>query len=288
MERYRLENRRRSVFPKDEIGPDLLIISTYDNHPPALESFPTRGGRIDANRTRSACPGRGIHYIKLLAIAALVWLGAPSVLAESSQEAQLEQRVHDFLIEQAQPLGESVSVKVQRNQIRLPACDDPRPFLPRNNQRLYGRVAVGIHCNTDEGRTRYVQADVSVTIEHVVLARDVTRGAALTPQDVTLERGMLEKLPQHAVKHIEDATGLVATRALRAGTALQSYQLRRQDLVKRGQTVSVIARGAGFQVRREAQAMDNGALGEQIRLRIANGTLLQARVIGPKRLSVEF
>jgi len=75
---------------------------------------------------------------------------------------------------------------------------------------------------------------------------------------------------------------------LRAGTTLQSYQLRRQDLVKRGQTVSVIARGEGFAVRREAQAMDNGAMGEQVRLRIANGKLLQARVIGPKRLSVEF
>ena len=105
---------------------------------------------------------------------------------------------------------------------------------------------------------------------------------------MALEQGLLEKLPSQAIKHIENATGLVTTRTLRAGTTLQSYQLRRQDLVKRGQTVSVIARGEGFQVRREAQAMDNGAMGEQVRLRIANGELLQARVVGPKRLSVEF
>lgn len=240
------------------------------------------------NRNHSACPNSGAHFVKLLAVAVLIWLGAPSVMAGSDEQALLERRVHDFLIEQAQPLGDSVSVSVQRNQARLPACDDPQPFLPQNNQRLYGRVAVGIHCNGDDGRTRYVQADVSVSIEHVVLARDVSRGAALTAQDVMLEKGLLEKLPRHAVTHAEDAIGLVATRALSAGTTLQSYQLRRQDLVKRGQTVSVIASGEGFQVRREAQAMDNGAMGEQVRLRIANGELLQARVIGPKRLSVEF
>ena len=240
------------------------------------------------NRNRNVCPDRGIHFMKLLAIAALIWLGAPTALAEDSDEALIERRVRDFLIEQARPLGDSVSVTVQRAQARLPACENPQPFLPRNNQRLYGRVAVGVDCNGEKGRTRYVQADVSVTIEHVVLARDVPRGATLTPQDVLLEKGLLEKLPRQAVKRIEGAVGLVATRALRAGTTLQSYQLRRENLVKRGQTVSVIARGEGFQVRREAQAMDNGAMGEQVRLRIANGELLQARVIGPKRLSVEF
>lgn len=241
------------------------------------------------NRNHSASPSRVIHFTKLLAIAALIGLGASWASAVSAdQTTLLEQRVHDFLIELARPLGDSVSVSVQRNQARLPACDDPQPFLPQNNQRLYGRVAVGIHCSGDESRTRYVQADVSVAVEHVILARDVARGAPLTQQDVALEQGLLEKLPRHAVRHIKGATGLVTTRALRAGTTLQSYQLRRQDLVKRGQTVSVIARGDGFQVRREAQAMDNGAMGEQVRLRIANGELLQARVIGAKRLSVEF
>ncbi|WP_136067321.1 flagellar basal body P-ring formation chaperone FlgA [Modicisalibacter radicis] len=241
------------------------------------------------NRNHSARPSLGTHFMKLLAIAAFMALCAPWALAEDAATAtRLEQRVHDFLVEQARPLGDSVSVAVQRSQARLPACEDPRPFLPRNNQRLYGRVAVGVHCSGDAPRTRYVQADVSVAVEHVVLARDIARGATLTPQDVTLERGLLEKLPRHAVRHIGDATGLVTTRALRAGTPLQDYQLRRQDLVKRGQTVSVIARGDGFQIRREARAMDNGAMGEQVRLRIANGELLQARVIGPKRLSVEF
>ncbi|MCD6008881.1 flagellar basal body P-ring formation chaperone FlgA [Halomonas sp. IOP_31] len=242
------------------------------------------------NQNHNVYPDHGAHFIKLLAIAALIWLGAPPALADSSEEALIEQRVRDFLIEQARPLGDSVSVSVsvQRAQARLPACENPQPFLPRNNQRLYGRVAVGVDCNGEGGRTRYVQADVSVTIEHVVLARDVPRGATLTSQDLMLEKGFLEKLPRQAVKRIEGAVGLVATRALRAGTTLQSYQLRRENLVKRGQTVSVIARGEGFQVRREAQAMDNGAMGEQVRLRIANGELLQARVIGPKRLSVEF
>lgn len=240
-------------------------------------------------RNHRACPSRRIRFTTLLAIAAFTALFAPWALAgEAARTTQLEQRVEDFLIEQARPLGDSVSVNVQRNRVRLPTCDDPQPFLPRNNQRLYGRVAVGVHCNGENGRPRYVQADVSVAIDHVVLARDVPRGATLTTQDVALEQGLLEELPRHAVKHLEDATGLVTTRALSAGATLQSYQLRRLDLVKRGQTVSVIARGDGFQVRREAQAMDNGAMGEQVRLRIANGELLQARVIGPKRLSVEF
>ena len=123
------------------------------------------------NRNHDGYTDQGIHFMKLLAIAAVFWLCAFSVQIEASEDVSLEQRAHDFLIEQARPLGNSVSVAVQRSQVRLPACDDPQPFLPRNNQRLYGRVAVGIHCNGDEGRTRYVQADVSVTIEHVVLTR---------------------------------------------------------------------------------------------------------------------
>lgn len=224
----------------------------------------------------------------LMSLVCAALLGQPAYASTGKPPGLLEQRVIDFLTQQAGDLGDVVKVTLFAPSAQLPPCQDPRPFLPRNDQRLYGRVAVGIHCGSQTSQVRYLQAEVDVRVRYLVTARDIHRGESLSAADLNWQDGLLDKLPRYALRSKDEAVGQVAARDLPADTTLQDYQLHRENLVKRGQRVTVVAQGPGFQVSREAQALDNGAMGDEVRLRAAQGEQLQARVIGPRKLAIDF
>ncbi|SDK91371.1 flagella basal body P-ring formation protein FlgA [Modicisalibacter muralis] len=212
---------------------------------------------------------------------------AATLAATAATDGLLEQRVHDFLAERIQHLGDDVTITLHRGSARLPECQQPEAFLPNFGQRLYGRVSVGVRCG-EQRRVRYLQADISVMTQHVVVARDIAANARIAAADLKLEEARLERLPRHAILDVDAAVGLLAVRPLPAGTTLQDYHLRREPLVERGDSVTVYARGNGFTVSLDAEALDNGALGDEVRLRTDDGDRLQARVVGRDKLEIVF
>jgi len=58
--------------------------------------------------------------------------------------------------------------------------------------------------------------------------------------------------------------------------------------VKRGQPVSVSVRGSGFTVSQTAQALEDGAIGDWVRIRIGKDNEVQARVTRPGAVSIDL
>lgn len=234
--------------------------------------------------------GDSLRALTLCWVLGLLLLAMPVTglaSGNASTDRLLEERIQAFLEERTRSLGDDVTITLHHNSARLPACENPQPFLPNSGQRLYGRVSVGVRCG-EQARVRYLQADVSVLTQQVVLARDIAANTRLSASDLTLEEARLERLPRNALRDIAAAVGLIAVRPLPMGTTLQEYHLRREALVKRGDSVTVLAQGQGFSVSREVKALDNGALGEEVRLRTHDGDQLQARVVGRNRLEIVF
>ncbi|MDT8879182.1 flagellar basal body P-ring formation chaperone FlgA [Halomonas saccharevitans] len=196
-------------------------------------------------------------------------------------------KVHDFLLERASGAGDEISIEVHPPRAALPACPRPDISLPRAADRPVGRVSVGIRCGNDN-RTRYLQAEVHITGHYVELARDVRAGDIIRPEDLTEVTGRLDRLPRQALLDPDRATGQQATRHLAAGVTLQRHHLRARPLVRRGQQVVIEARGSGFRVTRSAEALEPGGRNERIRVRLADREILEARVVGEGRTSVDF
>ncbi len=76
---------------------------------------------------------------------------------------------------------------------------------------------------------------------------------------------------------------------LPAGRVLHRADLEAIPLIQPGDTVKVVARGDGAEVRREAIARSAGGMGERIRLE-ASGThrVIQAKVTGPGEAEVSY
>ncbi|TFH85403.1 flagellar basal body P-ring formation protein FlgA [Billgrantia azerbaijanica] len=214
-----------------------------------------------------------------------LWLLAPAATADDSE---LLDAVHGFLYEQARSLGDEVIVEVRPPSARLPACEAPEPFLPRRGEPVMGRMSVGVRCGLDGRQVRYLQAEVGVIGSYPVLAADVEAGTTLRADHLATRQGNLAELPRRTLLDAEALIGQMTTRPLRAGEALQEYQVQERPLVERNQQVTVEARGTGFRVSREGQALEPGALGDEVRVRFTSREVITARVSGNATLTVDF
>ncbi|MFC3285165.1 flagellar basal body P-ring formation chaperone FlgA [Litchfieldella rifensis] len=215
-------------------------------------------------------------------------LTTPVQAGDDDNTALLNERVHAFLYAQASELGSEVNIEVHPPSAHLPTCENPRPFLPNANQSLAGRVSVGVRCGELGQQVRYMQATLAVIGEQVVTSRSIAAGTVIDASMLALRPAELGRLPNGAITEMAQAIGKQATRPIGEGRALTERQLKEVTLVERGARVRVEARGQGFSIAREGEALDNGAMDSEIRVRLDNRDILRARVIGRDRLEVDF
>ncbi|QIB64342.1 flagellar basal body P-ring formation chaperone FlgA [Kineobactrum salinum] len=204
---------------------------------------------------------------------------------EMAEQRQVMDAVHHFLRQHTRSLGEQVEIEVVPPRVNFPACPNPQPFLPGREQARWGRLSVGVRCGDDE-RLRYLQAQVSVISRYWVTSRALDKDTPLDASVLTQQTGDLGRLPRQVIRNLDDIEGTVTRRPLAAGTVLQQALLRVPPLVERRQAVTVEAAGSGFRISRQGRAMDAGARGDRIRIRLPNREVLQAAVIGPGRVAV--
>jgi flagella basal body P-ring formation protein FlgA len=102
-----------------------------------------------------------------------------------------------------------------------------------------------------------------------VAIRPIDRGAVVTAADVELQpRDGVPLAQGRAIPFtsVQTLVGMEATRAIQAGDVLMSDVVQPPVLVKRGDSVTVYARGGGIQVRTIARAKENGSLGQPVQV----------------------
>jgi len=222
------------------------------------------------NRIRSRC-----------LFPALLLLASGAAHAGAAEDA-----AQVFLQDAARHLGNDVTVTVPAPEVALPPCTDPQPFLPGHDQRLLGRVTVGVRCG--DGQTRYLQARVTAIGQYWVAAQDIPVGTLVTESMLEARSGDLTTLPRQAVLDENAAVGRVTTRTLARGSVIQGSQLQAPALIQRNRTVSVEAVGQGFRVVRQGEALQDGALGDTVRVRMSNRSILTGVVAGDGVVKVNF
>lgn len=122
----------------------------------------------------------------------------------------------------------------------------------------------------------------AATRQVVVAAGLLPRGSRLGAEQLTLAELPAQNLPANVIERVADALNSEVLRDLPAGTPLRSQDLRPALMVRRGQIVmlSVGAR-SGFRVVARLEALQDGRMGEQIRLKnTESGRIVSAVVTG--------
>lgn len=194
----------------------------------------------------------------------------PFTLAQPAQAASLDTQLTHFFTARLAGVGDDVTVTVRTPEDRRPACEQPVLSMPPS-ARLWGNLSVVARCGSE---TRYVQVRVSATGEYAVAAQSVPRGTRLTPDSVMLKRGRLDKLPPQAIRDLQPLRAAVTLRDLTPGQPIVESMVRPVWRVRAGQRVTIVVTGEGFSVRSEGTALNNAAVSQPVRARLASGQLL--------------
>ncbi|MEQ9719636.1 flagellar basal body P-ring formation chaperone FlgA [Yersinia alsatica] len=199
---------------------------------------------------------------------------ASQALAHRAVAADLSTQVNQFFQQQYPDKESQVKVVIKTPQSQWPQCEMPEITLP-TNARPWGNISLSVRC---DGQRRFIQTQVQVSGHYAVAARQLASGAKITPQDIEMKQGRLDTLPPGALLEPHFAQGAVSLRQINAGQPLTRNMLRRLWLIKAGQDVQVLAQGEGFNVNSNGKAMNNGAIQDNVRVRMASGQIVSGTV----------
>ncbi|EKN5148866.1 TPA: flagellar basal body P-ring formation chaperone FlgA [Yersinia enterocolitica] len=195
-------------------------------------------------------------------------------VTHQAMATDLSVQVNQFFQQQYPDKESQVNVVIKTPQNQWPQCDMPEITLPAN-ARPWGNISLSVRC---DGVRRFIQTQVQVSGHYAVAARQLAAGAKITPQDIEMKKGRLDTLPPGALLEPNFAQGAVSLRQINAGQPLTRNMLRRLWIIKAGQDVQVLAQGEGFNVNSNGKAMNNAAIQDTVRVRMASGQIVSGTV----------
>jgi len=186
------------------------------------------------------------------------------------------------------PLKVDVSVGEVDNRLRLAPCGHVEPFLPAG-ARLWGRTRVGLRCV--DGMTRWsitLPAMVRVSGPAWVIRNPVASGASLALTDAVQTEVDWTEESAAVLVQAANWVGQSATRPLTTGQTLRQGMVRPAQVFNAGTQVRVVAKGPGFQVASEGQALSAGVVGQVARVRMDNGRVTSGTVLDARTVQIEL
>jgi flagella basal body P-ring formation protein FlgA len=123
----------------------------------------------------------------------------------------------------------------------------------------------------------------------VVVIKPIRNKEIIKAENLGIEFRALSRLPQDVIIDKKSAIGKQARISLKPGTVLRMSYIDLPIVIKRNQQVNIIARGKYFIVKAKGKALQNGRLGEIIRVRnIDSKKTIWAKVISSEEVEVIF
>lgn len=123
-----------------------------------------------------------------------------------------------------------------------------------------------------------------VPTRRVVVAKEMLRaGTVINAGQVREADYPAQGLDLQALGSVKDVENAELVRDVQPGVPLRGYDVRRAVLVKQGQSVMLtVGQGSGFSITARVEALQDGKMGDQIRLKNPDsGRLLSGVVTGP-------
>jgi len=214
---------------------------------------------------------KSLSVFCVLALAGLARAQAPAVAdapAGLQSLAAVRSAAERALRRQIDPqlAGVTLNAAALDSRLRLAACPTELETFaqpPRGNQ---ARGLVRVSCSGGATWTLNVPVEIRRELDVLVLRRAVTRGEILGPADVVAQKRQVASLSSPYVGRVADLAGRPTRRPLPEGTPVTAEALSAALLIKRGQTVTLTASTAGFEVRAPGRALADASASQRLRV----------------------
>ncbi|HLP98515.1 MAG TPA: flagellar basal body P-ring formation chaperone FlgA [Sideroxyarcus sp.] len=215
----------------------------------------------------------------------LLFLASPAQAADLQSHEQIRQVALAYAQAQTAALPGTVSIQIGEVDRRttLRACSRLEAFLPSGSS-LTGRTTIGVRCNEPSRWSLFLQVTIRVSASLLVANRPLAQNTVLSTGDFTVQSGELGQ--PGILTDPAQAIGKTLKFAIGAGQVLRQDMLRAPYVVTQGQTVDIAVRGEGFSVRSTGQALNNGAEGQTVQVKVSSGQVVSGKALADGSIEV--
>jgi flagella basal body P-ring formation protein FlgA len=165
-------------------------------------------------------------------------------------------------------------------RLRLKKCDIPLETYITQNNRYSRGITVSVRCNGQQAWQIYVPSQVYVYKKVLVSKQTIARGQLIAKKDLMFSRREISNLHYGYFVNKHDIIGKQTTRTLFPGTVLRTKLIRDPIVVKRGETVTIVAEISGIKVSMSGKALNSGSKGKTIKVRnLSSKKVVEATII---------
>ena len=199
----------------------------------------------------------------------------------------LEFTVEDYLATTQTPGRYEIQVNQLDPRLRMPMCDRELTASLESPAQPIGRVTVKVRCEGASPWTVFVPAQVKLFREVVVVTRPLKRTGIIGYDDVAMRERDISMITQSYLTSLDQALGQKLTRPMVADQVITLVHLEQAEVVRKGDQVVISASSGGLTVKMPGEALSNGGMSEQIRVKNLNSNrVIKARVTAPGQVEV--
>jgi flagella basal body P-ring formation protein FlgA len=162
-------------------------------------------------------------------------------------------------------------------------------FVPQpssNPNYLTGVILISVD-GREAGRLR-TSAQIDLRLPAVVAARDLPRGHVLAEEDLS-ESHVSYAQAKGTLTGIPQVVGQTLKTTVRLGAPIRDRDLVKTSMVRKGETVTIIAQGGGLKISALGLSRQDGSLGQTISVVNQDSKkTISAKVIGPGMVEVVY
>ncbi|MCL6270107.1 flagellar basal body P-ring formation protein FlgA [Sansalvadorimonas sp. 2012CJ34-2] len=186
--------------------------------------------------------------------------------------------------------GSSWKVEVSKltNLSRLEPCQMGFA-LEDTRQGKSGRQRVKVRCEGPRNWSVYVAGDIQILAKVLVASEPLSSGSRVGTGSVSLQKRDISDLRRGYLSDLAFLNGKVLKRRMKAGDVLNPGMFEVAQAVNRGDSVQIRAGKNGLIVTMPGKALEDGAAGENIRVRnLSSGKEIVATAQGNGIVSIGF
>jgi flagella basal body P-ring formation protein FlgA len=170
---------------------------------------------------------------------------------------------------------------------RLPLCGQPLRAFMRRGVEIGPRTVVGVSCEGAKSWTLYVPVNVFVTTDVLVAARSLPRGHLLAAGDLSRDERDVSRMHSGYLTDSRELVGQRLKHQVIAGRPITPAMIEADRIVTRGQSVTLVAAGAGINVTMTGKALTDGALNQRIRVEnVKSGRIVEGIVRSREQVEI--
>ena len=198
----------------------------------------------------------------------------------------IERDIKRFIQKSPNVNGLRVDIEFLDANLNVPPCVGGAIEIGANpGSRIWGKTTLQLRCAKAAWMIN-VPLNIHVFGDYVVASRYLPFGQKLDPSDMRVIEGDLSLIPDDVLRTPKIAYEKVLSKPLQMGSPIGLNDLKETSVVKAGDPVRLILTGKDFEVSGEGTAQSAGMVGDMVRVRLADGQVLQGKVLRPSVVMV--